>query len=469
MADSSHKSSAQIEAEINAKRHRLADTIDQIQNRLSVGQLVDEALDYAKGSGGKDFLANLGRTVQNNPLPIALVGAGVAWLMLRPNGPQLAQMDSDTAWDRKWDQHLTNNGRFHYEDEIGFAPVKGGMMRRMRHAKDEAGRYVSEFVDTAGTVFKAWSDEAGYRAGHFIDAAGRSFRGFTDEAGARITDFRDEAGQRLDNSRGWSSDNWQDTSEHVHDMAYAPVKGNAMRRVKRARDATGRHISEFADSAGTTFKAYSDEAGNRAGHFRDASGRMFRGFADDTGRRVTDFRDETGNLMGEASGWASDAWNSGYERMMGAGRQLGDAGRAVGAGARDLGRRGRYMAQSLGDGMADRTSQLQRAATDAGGQLQHQAGDLGRGLSDLFEEQPLVGGALAFGIGALLAAALPRTEQEDKLMGESSDALKAQAVEQAHEAYTEGRKQVGEAYDQVRERTAEAYENVKSDITQTTH
>jgi hypothetical protein len=406
--------------------------------------------------------------VQNNPLPIAMVGAGVAWLMLRPNGAQLADGVHE-SWDRRWDRHLTNNGRFPYHDEIGYAPVKGSMMRRIRHARDEAGRYISEFADTAGSVFKAWSDEAGYRASHFVDAAGRPFRGFVNETGARITDFRDEAGQRLDDAKGWGSEHWQDTSEHVHEMAYAPVKGNAMRRIKRARDATGRHVSEFADSTGTSFKAYSDETGNRAGHFRDASGRTFRGFVDETGRRITEFRDEAGNLMDEAGGWASEMWASGHERMAGAGRQIGEAGKAMGAGARHVSRRGRDMAQTIGEGVAGQASHLQHTATGAGGQLQHQAGEFGRGLTQLFEEQPLIGGALAFGIGAMLAAALPRTEQEDQLMGESSDALKAKAIEQAHETYTEGRKQVGEAYQQVRERTAEAYETAKSDIGRTAH
>ncbi len=49
--------------------------------RLSPGRMVDEALVYAREAGVADFGRNLGRSVRDNPLPVALVGVGLAWLM----------------------------------------------------------------------------------------------------------------------------------------------------------------------------------------------------------------------------------------------------------------------------------------------------------------------------------------------------------------------------------------------------
>jgi len=50
-----------------------------------MGNQSDEVLDYAK-TGGGDFLRNmgskLGHQVAENPLPAALIGAGVIWLMM---------------------------------------------------------------------------------------------------------------------------------------------------------------------------------------------------------------------------------------------------------------------------------------------------------------------------------------------------------------------------------------------------
>jgi hypothetical protein len=75
-----------IEAQINRSRHALNDTIEQLGGKLSPGQILDEALGLAQGQAGK-FTANLGRQVRDNPLPVLLVGAGIAMLFLnRGNG-----------------------------------------------------------------------------------------------------------------------------------------------------------------------------------------------------------------------------------------------------------------------------------------------------------------------------------------------------------------------------------------------
>ena len=59
--------------EVEAQRHRVKATIGQIQNKLSPGQMVDELLAYAKNSGGGDFVANFGKSVSTNPIPVALL------------------------------------------------------------------------------------------------------------------------------------------------------------------------------------------------------------------------------------------------------------------------------------------------------------------------------------------------------------------------------------------------------------
>ena len=44
--DSEHKSSAELQREIELQRSRVENTIDQIQDKLSPGHLVDELLAY---------------------------------------------------------------------------------------------------------------------------------------------------------------------------------------------------------------------------------------------------------------------------------------------------------------------------------------------------------------------------------------------------------------------------------------
>jgi len=274
--------------------------------------------------------------VQANPLPIALTGIGLAWLMARANATPPASAGADRDWDRR----LTDNGQSydrgdHRGDAYPYARISGTSLRRVRHVTDEAGQRYAEFTDDAGAKFKALSDGVGNRTGHFADEAGSLYRGFTDEAGTRVSTFLDEAGNRLEDAQGWASDTWEDTEGRVDDLRHA---------------------------------------------------------------------------------------------------------------------------------VADRAADLQQRAASAGSQLQSSAGSMGKTVSDLLHDQPLIGGALAFAVGAAIASALPTTQQEDELLGESSDRLKSEGAKLAGNVYEQGKQQIGEAYEQTRQEAASTYEKVKSDL-----
>ncbi len=83
--DPGNKSAAEIEREVEGTRARLTGTIEELKEKVSPNNLMDQAMDYLRGSGGQEFVQNLGTSVRNNPLPILLIGAGVGWLMLSGN------------------------------------------------------------------------------------------------------------------------------------------------------------------------------------------------------------------------------------------------------------------------------------------------------------------------------------------------------------------------------------------------
>ena len=192
------KDSAQLEREVEEQRQKIENRIGEIRERLSPGQIVDELLSYTK-NGGQNFAANLGQTVSNNPMPAALLGISLVWLM-SGQGPKLSMPHSEPARPRG--------------DEYPYATVSGGF-RRVSHTADEAGNWYSEFEDTAGKRYKAKSNELGHRASEFIDDAGRKFGGFIDEAGHRVRDFQDEAGNRFDDAAGWASHAFHDVQHGV--------------------------------------------------------------------------------------------------------------------------------------------------------------------------------------------------------------------------------------------------------------
>ena len=84
--DPGGRSPETIERDVERTRANLTRTLDELRDRLSPGQVMDQLTEWAKGSGGAEFARNLGAQVRDNPLPILLVGAGIGWLMMSGGG-----------------------------------------------------------------------------------------------------------------------------------------------------------------------------------------------------------------------------------------------------------------------------------------------------------------------------------------------------------------------------------------------
>lgn len=91
-----------IEADLNASRHRLNDTLSALGSKLSPGQMLDEVLGLAQGQAGQ-FAGKLGRQVRDNPLPTLLIAAGVGMLfMSRNDGGGSRLSDDDWRHERRY-------------------------------------------------------------------------------------------------------------------------------------------------------------------------------------------------------------------------------------------------------------------------------------------------------------------------------------------------------------------------------
>jgi hypothetical protein len=74
--------SAQLEREAENIRAHISADLEELRTRITPGHLVDQVVDYARGSGAAEFVHNLRAQVVKNPMPVAVVGAGLAWLVL---------------------------------------------------------------------------------------------------------------------------------------------------------------------------------------------------------------------------------------------------------------------------------------------------------------------------------------------------------------------------------------------------
>lgn len=77
----------EIQSEVSDARHDLDRTLDAIQNRFTPGYAIDQTFQYLRGSAG-GFAGNFSNKVQNNPIPITLLGVGLAWLIASDARPE---------------------------------------------------------------------------------------------------------------------------------------------------------------------------------------------------------------------------------------------------------------------------------------------------------------------------------------------------------------------------------------------
>lgn len=110
-----------------------------------------------------------------------------------------------------------------------------------------------------------------------------------------------------------------------------------------------------------------------------------------------------------------------------AGAGTGDTEPGIADRARELGGQASDAWHDAKVHVADTASRMADTARETRASLEHQTDRVLQGYNQLLRDNPLVLGAIGVAVGALLGAALPSTEPENRLMGEASDRLAEQA------------------------------------------
>jgi hypothetical protein len=144
------RSPEQLQHDLERTRAEMADTLETLRRKLSPGELLDQALDYLKGSGAGQFSRNLGDTVTHNPIPVTLIGVGIAWLMLAGS--------RDGHPSRPWG--TAERAQSRVGEAASSAADKAGQMRQgARERAQEAGAHMR---DTAHSLQERIGDTAGH-------------------------------------------------------------------------------------------------------------------------------------------------------------------------------------------------------------------------------------------------------------------------------------------------------------------
>src|SRR5690606_23278001 len=74
--------SERLEREAEQTRAEFERTLDELRDRITPGQVVDQFVNYARGGTAGTFVRNLGQRTVDNPLPLLMIGAGLTWLVM---------------------------------------------------------------------------------------------------------------------------------------------------------------------------------------------------------------------------------------------------------------------------------------------------------------------------------------------------------------------------------------------------
>src|SRR5437868_12603494 len=154
----------QLERETEQTRTQIANTLDELRACMTPGHVLDQLADRVSDGATAAFAQNLKHQTVNNPLPVMLIGAGLAWLMLGPRGNSAGGVMRSAA-DRL--RNATNEAT-----------------DAMRSATDAASR-------TASDKTTEWSDQAsrfGKDTGASVSSATERARQAGAEAGGSMRD-----------------------------------------------------------------------------------------------------------------------------------------------------------------------------------------------------------------------------------------------------------------------------------------
>lgn len=189
-----------------------------------------------------------------------------------------------------------------------------------------------------------------------------------------------------------------------------------------AKDALQQKLSSVAETVSTTAGQVSDQVSARLSSAREQAGSAL----DTASAAAGSLAARAAALPGQVYGSGAETAQGGMQRMQSGAEQVRDTTLRSAEQARDAAARGAADMRARGE------------------RLQHD-------LLATMERNPVLVGLLGLAAGAVVAAAFPSTRVENRMFGETSDAMKTRAQELASEGAQFARTTAGDLYDQALE------------------
>ena len=176
-----------IEHDLAATRARMDSRLDELQDHLTPKQMLNDAFAYFRGGEGADFTNDLVTRARANPLPVALVGVGIAWLMASSRSSAEPVRPVSIGHGDDFDARLRaaegSVQRFDHDDDDSYATrlddARGKVVGVARDASDTASSYAQRIKDAVASAQSVREKSHDLTAGA-SDALGRIGDGAAD-------------------------------------------------------------------------------------------------------------------------------------------------------------------------------------------------------------------------------------------------------------------------------------------------
>lgn len=230
---------AVIQRQIDYTRAQLATTINAIGERLSPENLLAQAKYSAKEATVGRFRdmtneanrkmegmsGSLSQTVRENPLPVAVIGLGLGWLLM-------ANRNKHDGY-RAGDYDYRSSGYRYYED----MEARG----RLEQARERAGDIahdVAHSVESRAADVRRQVDGVGESVGDYAQRAGETVSQTAQRAGETVSQTAHRVGETLGDTAARVGETFSDTAGRVGDTAEMAQEraGEALMRTRSEAD-----------------------------------------------------------------------------------------------------------------------------------------------------------------------------------------------------------------------------------------
>ncbi len=194
-----HRHPQAIESDIERTRADFSSTIDAIQSKLTPGQLMDQAFAYARTSLPADFGSNLSNAIRDNPVPVTLIGIGIAWLAAsgrrsdgRARARRLAMEEDRDFYARSAGMDYETTYGAELSPNTSSEGTGEGTMQRTASKARETGREMKDKASEIGHEISSKTSELAGRAKEMTHSARDRMSESAESARARMS----EAGHR---------------------------------------------------------------------------------------------------------------------------------------------------------------------------------------------------------------------------------------------------------------------------------